>query len=163
MGGMGKLATTAVALLCLVALLAAGTEAKAAREVKQLQIGVKFKPEQCDRKAANGDQVKVHYRGTLVDGSQFDASYDRGEPLSFTLGQAQVIQGWDQGILGMCIGEKRKLQIPAHLGYGDRGAPPKIPGGATLIFDTELVDIVNKASDGVEDDEDQAMDEEDEF
>ncbi|KAG5205339.1 Peptidylprolyl isomerase [Trichophyton interdigitale] len=94
-----------------------------------------------DRRSVNGDQVKVHYRGTLQStGKKFDASYDRGEPLGFTLGEGMVIKGWEQGLLGMAIGEKRKLTIPPKLAYGDRGIGP-IPGGATLIFETELVDI----------------------
>ncbi|EGD98689.1 peptidyl-prolyl isomerase [Trichophyton tonsurans CBS 112818] len=94
-----------------------------------------------DRRSVNGDQVKVHYRGTLQStGKKFDASYDRGEPLRFTLGEGMVIKGWEQGLLGMAIGEKRKLTIPPKLAYGDKGIGP-IPGGATLIFETELVDI----------------------
>ncbi|EGE06885.1 FK506-binding protein [Trichophyton mentagrophytes] len=94
-----------------------------------------------DRRSVNGDQVKVHYRGTLQStGKKFDASYDRGEPLGFTLGEGMVIKGWEQGLLGMAIGEKRKLTIPPKLAYGDKGIGP-IPGGATLIFETELVDI----------------------
>merc|ERR1712176_1631168 len=71
----------------------------------------------------------MHYRGTLhQDGSEFDNSYDRGEPLSFTLGSGQVIKGWDQGLLGMCVGEKRKLVIPPDLGYGDSGPVRRCPG-----------------------------------
>ncbi|OAY82479.1 FK506-binding protein 2, partial [Ananas comosus] len=76
--------------------------------------------------------------GTLTDGEVFDSSFERGDPIEFELGSGQVIKGWDQGLLGMCIGEKRKLKIPAKLGYGTQGSPPTIPGGATLIFDTEL-------------------------
>ena len=72
------------------------------------------------------------YRGTLADGSQFDASYDRGKPLDFTLGAGQVIKGWDQGLLDMAIGEKRKLTIPPEMGYGARGFPPVIPANAEL-------------------------------
>ncbi|PWZ30281.1 hypothetical protein Zm00014a_025216 [Zea mays] len=86
--------------------------------------------------------------GTLTDGSVFDSSYDRGDPFEFTLGNGQVIKGWDQGLLGMCVGEKRKLKIPAKMGYGERGSPPKIPGGATLIFDTELIAVNGKTSGG---------------
>ncbi|KAK2878149.1 hypothetical protein FQN49_001100 [Arthroderma sp. PD_2] len=97
--------------------------------------------EGCDRRTAKGDQVKMHYRGTLAsNGEKFDASYDRGQPLAFTVGAGMVIKGWDQGLLDMCVGEKRKLTIPPALAYGDRGVGP-IPGGATLIFETELVDI----------------------
>jgi FK506-binding protein 2 len=83
----------------------------------------------------------VHYRGTLENGKQFDASYDRGQPLNFTVGQGQVIKGWDEGLLGMKIGEKRLLTISPELGYGARGVGGVIPGNATLIFETELVGI----------------------
>eukprot|EP00879_Flechtneria_rotunda_P013644 GHRR01014253.1.p1 GENE.GHRR01014253.1~~GHRR01014253.1.p1 ORF type:complete len:115 (+),score=26.96 GHRR01014253.1:190-534(+) len=99
------------------------------------------KPKECTRKAQPGDTVHVHYTGKLVDGTKFDSSLDRGDPIVFELGKERVIKGWDQGISGMCVGEKRKLKIPPHLGYGESGAPPTIPGGATLIFDTELVKI----------------------
>jgi FK506-binding protein 2 len=107
-----------------------------------------FKPEGCDaaRKAKPGDTVSVHYVGKLIDGTEFDNSVKRGDPISFTLGRGNVIQGWDRGIAGMCVGEKRKLKIPPALGYGDAGAPPAIPGKATLIFDTELVKIEGAAS-----------------
>jgi hypothetical protein len=86
------------------------------------------------RHGQDGDTVSVHYRGTLLDGGeQFDASYERQTPFDFTLGQGSVIRGWDLGVAGMCVGEKRKLKIPADLGYGERGSPPKIPGGASLV------------------------------
>ena len=88
-----------------------------------------------------GDKVNVHYRGILeADGSEFDASYNRGQPLSFHVGKGQVIKGWDQGILDMCPGEKRKLTIQPEWGYGSRGMGP-IPANSVLIFDTELVSI----------------------
>ncbi|XP_039123887.1 peptidyl-prolyl cis-trans isomerase FKBP15-1-like [Dioscorea cayenensis subsp. rotundata] len=118
--------------------------AKKSGDVKDLQIGVKFKPESCDIQAHKGDRIKVHYRGTLTDGKVFDSSFERGDPIEFELGAGQVIKGWDQGILGMCVGEKRKLKIPSKLGYGDQGSPPTIPGGATLIFETELVAVNGK-------------------
>ncbi|KAL9066359.1 MAG: hypothetical protein Q9157_007170 [Trypethelium eluteriae] len=88
---------------------------------------------QCSRKTRTGDTVFVHYRGTLAsNGKQFDSSYDRGEPFQFVLGLRQVIQGWDEGLQDMCIGEKRRLTIPPTLAYGDAGAGTAIPGGATL-------------------------------
>ncbi len=88
-----------------------------------------------------GDTVSVHYVGTLENGSKFDSSIDRGEPFSFTLGQNRVIQGWEKGVLGMKVGEKRKLTIPYELGYGENGYPPVIPPKATLIFEVELLGI----------------------
>ncbi|PPD82459.1 hypothetical protein GOBAR_DD20615 [Gossypium barbadense] len=106
------------------------------------------KPKSCEFQAHKGDRIKVHYRGKLTDGTVFDSSFERGDPIEFELGSGQVIKGWDQGLLGMCVGEKRKLKIPAKLGYGDHGSPPKIPGGATLVFDTELVAVNGKPSSG---------------
>ena len=91
--------------------------------------------------AAAGQTVVVHYRGTLEDGTQFDASYDRGKPFSFPLGAGRVIKGWDEGVQGMKVGGKRKLVIPPDLGYGARGAGGVIPPNATLIFDVELLYI----------------------
>eukprot|EP00268_Persea_americana_P002361 TRINITY_DN1070_c0_g1_i1.p1 TRINITY_DN1070_c0_g1~~TRINITY_DN1070_c0_g1_i1.p1 ORF type:complete len:153 (-),score=31.04 TRINITY_DN1070_c0_g1_i1:414-872(-) len=122
--------------------------AKKSGDVTDLQIGVKHKPESCDIRAHKGDRIKVHYRGKLTDGTVFDSSFERGDPIEFELGSGQVIKGWDQGLLGMCVGEKRKLKIPAKLGYGAQGSPPKIPGGATLIFDTELVAVNGKTGGG---------------
>jgi len=91
--------------------------------------------------AENGDTVSVHYIGTLEDGTKFDSSLDRGTPFSFTIGEGKVIAGWDQGLLGMKIGEKRKLTIPPNLAYGEYGIPGAIPENATLIFEIELLGI----------------------
>lgn len=91
--------------------------------------------------AKDGDIVSVHYTGTLTDGTKFDSSLDRGQPFEFTLGSGMVIKGWDQGVKGMKVGEKRKLSIPSDLGYGDDGFPPNIPPKATLNFEIELLKI----------------------
>ncbi len=85
-----------------------------------------------------GDTVTCHYRGTLVDGTEFDSSYKRGQPAEFPV--TGVIKGWTEALQLMPIGSKWKLFIPSNLAYGDNGSPPKIPGGAALIFDIELID-----------------------
>ena len=91
--------------------------------------------------AQKGMMVDVHYQGRLTDGTVFDDSQKRGAPISFTLGSGQVIPGWEQGIEGMKVGEKRILTIPPELGYGAAGAGGVIPPNATLIFDVELVAV----------------------
>ncbi|MDH5490695.1 MAG: FKBP-type peptidyl-prolyl cis-trans isomerase [Myxococcales bacterium] len=91
--------------------------------------------------AKTGSKVSVHYTGTLTDGSKFDSSLDRGDPFSFPLGGGRVIRGWDEGVVGMKVGGKRKLVIPPEMAYGDRGFPPIIPPGSTLIFEIELLEI----------------------
>ncbi len=91
--------------------------------------------------ATKGARVRVHYTGVLADGKKFDSSRDRGRPIRFTLGAGEVIPGWDLGITGMKKGEMRRLLIPYHLAYGERGYPGVIPPKATLIFDVELVDF----------------------
>ena len=101
-----------------------------------------------NRAAVVGDLVVVHYTGTLENGTKFDSSYDRGEPLPFLVGKGMVIKGWDEGLLGMKKGEKKHLVIPGDKAYGDqeiKGADGKvlIPKNATLIFDVEVVQVVS--------------------
>lgn len=140
----------------------------------KLQIGIKKRVEDCTTKTRKGDLVHIHYtvsddkerhectrhpffikttilfysllclQGTLEDGTVFDSSIPREQPLTFTVGAGQVIKGWDQGLLGMCEGEKRRLVIPPELGYGSSGAGEKIPPDSILIFETELIKIERK-------------------
>lgn len=127
--------------LCFSVILLGALSAEDGKAEAKLKIGVKKRVENCTVKSKKGDLLQMHYTGTLEDGTEFDSSIPRGQPFSFTLGVGQVIKGWDQGLLNMCEGEKRRLVIPAHLGYGDRGAGEKIPGGSTLIFEVELLKI----------------------
>lgn len=91
--------------------------------------------------AQSGQKAKVHYTGWLKNGRKFDSSKDRNDPFEFTLGAGQVIKGWDEGVVGMQVGGKRKLTIPAELGYGARGAGEVIPPYAELIFEVELLGV----------------------
>ena len=91
--------------------------------------------------AKNNDKATVHYIGVLEDGTKFDSSLDRGQPFTFLLGAGQVIRGWDLGVVGMKVGEIRRLYIPSEFGYGERGAGSSIPPNANLIFEVELLGI----------------------
>jgi FKBP-type peptidyl-prolyl cis-trans isomerase len=91
--------------------------------------------------AVAGNHVSVHYTGWLTNGTKFDSSLDRGRPFEFQLGAGRVIKGWDQGVAGMKVGGKRKLTIPASLGYGASGAGGVIPPNATLVFEVELLGV----------------------
>ena len=88
-----------------------------------------------------GDTVRVHYTGTLLDGTTFDSSRPRGTPFEFKVGAGQVIRGFERGVVGMRVGGVRKVTIPPEMGYGRKGAPPVIPPNATLIFEIELLDV----------------------
>ncbi|RLV92997.1 hypothetical protein JA1_002779 [Spathaspora sp. JA1] len=105
----------------------------------ELKITVET-PVECTRKTQAGDFISVHYEGKLEDGTVFDSSYKRGNPLPFNLGQGQVIKCWDEGLLDMCIGEVRELWCHPNVAYGERGIGP-IPPNSPLIFKAELVDI----------------------
>ena len=103
-------------------------------QYEDLQVGTGDSPKP-------GQTVVVHYTGWLTDGNKFDSSVDRGQPFEFQIGRGQVIKGWDEGVMSMKIGGKRKLTIPADLGYGARGAGGVIPANATLIFEVDLLGL----------------------
>jgi FKBP-type peptidyl-prolyl cis-trans isomerase len=114
-------------------------------ETKTTPSGVKYETlkEGDGPELKPGQTVAVHYTGTLVDGKVFDTSHqDKDEPRSFEIGTEKVIPGWEEGVPGMKVGERRKLTIPPELGYGEQGNPPSIPPNATLVFEIELVKIV---------------------
>jgi FKBP-type peptidyl-prolyl cis-trans isomerase len=115
------------------------TEPSNIKEIKGMKI--ETLKEGQGNETENGDIVTVHYVGTLENGTKFDSSIDRGKPFSFTLGIGQVIEGWDLGVLGMKVGERRKLTIPYNLAYVSGGVPGVIPPDSTLIFEVELLGI----------------------
>lgn len=127
--------------ICRLIVIIAFVGSVTCQETNELEIESLEKPEQCDKKTKRGDVLTMHYSGILDDGKPFDSSYDRKEPFKFQLGVGQVIRGWDEGLLEMCVGEKRRLTIPPHLAYGDVGAGDRIPPKATLLFEVELLGI----------------------
>jgi peptidylprolyl isomerase len=149
-GGSGRNRSRAIAAIIIIALVGAGAfylfapsrSGPAGQEVTtpsglkytDLVVGTGPSP-------SPGQTAVVHYTGTLLDGTKFDSSRDRGQPFSFVLGRGMVIKGWDEGIRTMKVGGRRRLVIPPALGYGPVGQPPKIPGNATLVFDVELLSI----------------------
>lgn len=105
------------------------------------QLKIEIMEQGQGQEVKKGDIISVHYTGYLENGTKFDSSLDRGEPFEFEIGLGHVIQGWEQGLIGMKVGEKRKLIIPPELGYGSSGAGGVIPPNATLIFEVELLEI----------------------
>lgn len=113
-----------------------------AGSLENLEIGITKRAPHCTERAFPGDIVDVHYTGYFRDnGKQFDSSYSRGQPISFALGSGQVIYGWEQGLIGTCVGEERKIQIPSRYAYGETGIPRMIPPNSDMIFDVKLVSI----------------------
>jgi peptidylprolyl isomerase len=135
--------STLMAVLLTVPAFAAQEAKKGGGKAVTTASGLKYVDVVVGKGAAPtaGKTVKVHYTGTLENGKKFDSSVDRNEPFSFTIGVGQVIKGWDEGVMTMKVGGKRKLIIPANLGYGARGAGGDIPPNATLLFDVELLDV----------------------
>lgn len=119
-----------------------GTKEMVSDSNEEQELQIEILKQGTGQEVKSGDNIAVHYTGTLEDGTKFDSSLDRGKPFAFTLGIGQVIKGWDMGVLGMKVGEKRKLVIPSELGYGETGTPGgPIPPNATLIFEVELLSI----------------------
>eukprot|EP00794_Sanderia_malayensis_P016676 gene16676-18368_t len=118
-------------------------EAEDVEDTEGLKIEITKKAETCPRMAKDDDKVSVHYTGYLTNGKEFDSSRKRNEPFVITLGHGMVIPGWEKGLQGMCVGEQRKLTIPPELAYGEQGIGDLIPGGSTLVFDVQMMDITD--------------------
>jgi peptidylprolyl isomerase len=129
--------------ILLIALLLGGCTKEMTNQEVTTPSGLKYTDEKTGDGAEpkSGQTVTVHYTGTLQDGTKFDSSKDRNQPFKFVIGVGQVIKGWDEGVMSMKVGGKRKLTIPPELGYGSRGAGGVIPPNSTLIFEVELLDV----------------------
>ena len=140
---IGLLAVVAVAYVLASSLGSSGRPAGPPGTEVTTASGLKYIDEVVGdgKSPSTGKMVSVHYTGTLENGTKFDSSYDRGQPYTFPIGTGRVIKGWDEGVMTMKEGGKRKLIIPPGLGYGERGFPPNIPPNATLTFEVELVKV----------------------
>jgi len=141
-GGIG-LAAVALIAFFVIRDISAKAKANQPTATPTLSAGLQIEDliEGSGEAAKPGDMVSVHYTGWLEDGTVFDSSKERGQPFKFTLGSGQVIQGWDEGVVGMKVGGKRRLTIPPELGYGASGQGT-IPPNATLIFEIEMLEII---------------------
>ncbi|MBZ0202604.1 MAG: FKBP-type peptidyl-prolyl cis-trans isomerase [Ignavibacteria bacterium] len=139
---MKKAILSSVLLLLIISLIGGCSKEMTSKE-QTTASGLKYVDEKVGEGASPvaGKTVTVHYTGTLENGTKFDSSRDRNQPFSFTIGVGQVIKGWDEGVMSMKVGGKRKLIIPPALGYGIKGAGSVIPPNATLLFDVELLDV----------------------
>eukprot|EP00455_Lapot_gusevi_P037385 TRINITY_DN417_c0_g1_i2.p1 TRINITY_DN417_c0_g1~~TRINITY_DN417_c0_g1_i2.p1 ORF type:complete len:180 (+),score=57.28 TRINITY_DN417_c0_g1_i2:54-542(+) len=152
--------TTLLLIVVFLCVSASLVEAKRDRQTKfqkkakptgqEVEIEITHSPDVCKKRSSVGQKLKIHYTGMLENGTVFDSSLFRGQPFEFVLGAGQVIRGWDVGLVDMCVGEKRKLKIPPHMGYGTRGYPPVIPPSATLLFETELIGISKAPAGGAQ-------------
>ena len=120
---------------------AAGAPAAATTDASVTDLKIEDLKEGTGTEAKAGNTIEVHYTGTLLNGTKFDSSLDRGETFKFPLGGGRVIQGWDKGLVGMKVGGKRRLTIPSGMAYGEAGAPPVIPPNAALVFEVELIGV----------------------
>ena len=141
---MKKFINLLIMFILIGSLATVATGCKGETEYITTESGLKYRDIEVGtgKEAKSGDNLSMHYTGTLDDGTKFDSSHDRGQTFSFTLDVGQVIAGWDEGVQGMKEGGKRELVIPSDLAYGPNGIPGVIPGGATLNFDVELVEVL---------------------
>ncbi|KAM5540271.1 hypothetical protein V8D89_006090 [Ganoderma adspersum] len=139
--------TRVIACVSMLMLAVAASAEEAAAQPTELKIDRTYVPEDCKVTSQQGDKLHMHYTGKLwTNGNKFDSSLDRGRTFPVTLGAYQVISGWEEGLKGMCQGEKRTLTIPSTMAYGSRGFGSVIPANSALVFDVELVQLESQGS-----------------